>query len=230
MYNNLSHSQYSMANFILLLYVDSSDISSKKIYKSAVDSSNATAYSRDEIEKILKGNENEISLLCKMRHENIITLFGVYYDRSGDTLPLLVMEGVHCDLYYYLKNNKSISWDEDLMILQGICNGLVYLHEGENIVHKNITTHSILLTKNLVVKLSNFEYAVKFHKDGSKAVHYSSDLLSFGSVISVMRSLKYGDTCTTDGEGVKRLTSLFEMCTDDVTSYDILQALNNHKK
>ena len=221
------HSQYSMA----LYYVDSS----KNIYKSAVDSSNATAYSKDQIEEILKSNEHEISLLCQMRHENIITLFGVSYDKSGDNLPLLVMEGVHCDLYYYLNNSEFISWDEDLMILQGICNGLVYLHEGENVVHKNVTTRSILLTKNLVVKLSSFEYAAKFHKDDSKSMYYSFDLYSFGSVMSVMHSLKYGVTRTTDGEGVKQLTSLFEMCTNAqldgaVTSYDILQALNNYKK
>ena len=169
-----------------------------------------------------------------MRHENIITLFGVNYDKSGDTLPLLVMEGVLYDLYCYLNNSEFISWDEDLMILQGICNGLVYLHESENIVHKNISTRSILLTKNLIVKLSSFEYAVKFHKDKSKATCYSSDLLSLGSVISVIQ-VKYRDRHTPDEESAKQLMmALFEMCTNaqlerNVTSYDILKELNNKK-
>ena len=203
----------------------------KKIFKSAVDSSKVAEYSVDQLKEILKGNENEIRLLSKMRHENIITLFGVSYDKSGDNLPLLVLEGVHCDLCYYLNNSKFISWDEDLMILQGICNGLVYLHEGEGVIHNNISTCSILLSKNLVAKLSSFEHAVEIHKTTS----YSSDLLSLGEVISVIL-IKYLDTNNADEESAKQLMmSLFELCTNtqsegEVTSSDILKRLNNHKK
>ena len=209
---------------------------SKNIYRPAVANSNVTAYSIKKLREILKGNENEIRLISKTRHDNIITLFGVYYDNSEDTLPLLVMEGVHCDLYYYLNNSEIFSWDEDLMILQGICNGLVYLHEGENIVHNNVSTASIFLTKNLVAKLSSFEYAVKFHKDETKATSYSYDLLSLGSVIGVIRTLKYHDTHTTDEESAEQLmVALFEMCTNaqfekNVTSCDILKELNDYKK
>ena len=210
---------------------------SKKTFGSAVANSNVTAYSLDHLKQILKYNENEFRLLSKVRHENIITLFGVTYDQSGDTLPLLVMEGVHCDLYnYYLNNSEFISWDEDLMILQGISSGLVYLHEGENIVHNNISTRSILLTKNLIVKLSSFEYAVQLPKKDTKTRLYSSDILSLGSVISVIQSLKHTDTYGTNKESSKQLmTSLFEMCTNgqltaDISSYDILKTLKDHKR
>ena len=173
-----------------------------------------------------------------MRHENIITLLGVGYgDRLGDSLPLLVMEGVQCDLFYYLNNNEYISWHDDLMILQGICSGLAYLHMGKSIIHNNISTHTILLTKNIIVKISNFEHAVKVHKDASNAICYSSDLFSLGEVISVIISLKYNNhTLTADEESIKQLmTSVFNLCANmtsksNITSYDILNALKDHKR
>ena len=171
-----------------------------------------------------------------MRHENIITLLGVSFgDRPGHTLPLLVMEGVQCDLFYYLNNTAFVSWYDDLMILQGICSGLTYLHMGKSIVHNNISTHTILLTKNVVVKISNFECAVKIYEDVKKFVSYSSDLFSLGEVISVILSLKYCGTLTADEEAIKQLMLfVFDLCTHkqlegNTTSYDILKAVNNHK-
>ena len=78
-----------------------------------------------------------------MRHENIIALFGVVYgDRPEDTLPLLVMEGVQCDLFYYLNNTELISWHDDLIILQGICGGLAYLHMVK-VSFKTIYPHTL---------------------------------------------------------------------------------------
>ena len=215
----------------------SSDTSPKKIYKAAVVNPNVTAYSIHQVADILSGSKEEIRLLSKMRHENIIALFGVVYgDRPEDTLPLLVMEGVQCDLFYYLNNTALFSWHDDLIILQGICGGLAYLHMGKGIIHNNISTHTILLTKDMVVKISNFEYAVKIHGDVNKATCYSSDLLSLGEVISTILGLKYSGTLTTDKESIKELmVSMNEMCTNtqsnnDITSYDILKALNDHKK
>ena len=172
-----------------------------------------------------------------MKHENIITLFGVGYgDRPRDTLPLLVMEGVQCDLFYYLNNTEFISWHDDLMILQGICSGLAYLHIGQHIIHNNISTHTILLTKNMVVKISNFECAVKIHEDVNNATCYSSDLFSLGEVVSIILSLKYCDKLTADEECIKHLMlSVFNLCANmqskgNITSYDILIALNDCKR
>ena len=212
-------------------------MSPKKIPESAVVNPNVTAYSTNQFAEILRGNEEEIRLLSKMRHENIIILLGVVYgDKPGDTLPLLVMEGVQCDLFYYLNNTDLTSCNDDLKILQGICNGLAYLHMAKNIIHNNISTHTILLTKDMVVKISNFKYAVKIHEDVNRATCYSSDLFSLGEVISTILGLKYSSTLTADKESVKELMlSVFEMCTNmqskgDITSYDILKALNNHKR
>ena len=219
------------------LVLGSPCLSSKKIHKSFVTNPNVESYPLDQLKEILRGIELEITLLSKMRHENIITLLGVAYrhrDRVGDVLPMLVMESVQCDLHYYLQSTKSTYWNEDLVILQGISSGLVYLHEVESIIHNDISTKSILLTKNLVVKLSNFDCAVKIRKPLDKT--NSSDIFLFGKVISDMLGLKYCDIHTEDDESFKQLmVSLFELCTSThlehrPTADYILNHLHKHKR
>lgn len=212
---------------------------SSSMYKSQVTDPNAAAYPIDRLEEILVGNKTEVKWLSKMRHENIITLLGVFYeDGSGNILPMLVMESIHCDLKHYLLNNaaESAFWNEDLTILQGISSGLVYLHEVHSIIHNRISIKSIMLTKDLVVKLSNLECSVKIDKHTDKSVFsQSSDILLFGKVISDILCLKYIHTHTEDDESMKQLMqSLFEWCTTTQlhsrpTSCEILQALKDHK-
>ena len=214
-------------------------LSSSVMYKSQATNSNAAAYSIDRLKEILNGNETEVKCLSKMRHENIITLLGIFCeDGSGNILPMLVMESIHCDLKCYLLNNaESTFWNEDLTILQGISSGLMYLHEVQSIVHNRISIKSIMLTKDLVVKLSNFECSVKIGKGIDKSVFpQSSDIFLFGKVMSDILSIRYVRTHTEDDESLKQLMeSLFEKCTSTQlncrpTSYDILLALKNHKK
>ena len=211
---------------------------SNAIYKSAVTNPNVEAYSIDQLKQILRGSENETILLSEMRHENIITLLGVVYsDRSGNTLPILVMESVQCDLHDYLQSTESTSWNEDLIILQGISRGLVYLHEVKSIIHNYISIRTILLTKDLVVKLSNFESAVKIHDSCNTSVFSnSSDILLFGKIILSIICLKYHDTHTEDDKSFKKLMEpLHKKCTSTLlecrpTAGYILNALNEYKR
>ena len=212
---------------------------SRIMYKSQVTNPNAAAYRIDRLKEILDGNEAEIKWLSKMRHENIIILLGIFYkDGSENILPMLVMESVQCDLHHYLSHTaESAFWNEDLMILKGISSGLMYLHEVQSIIHNRISTKSIMLTKDLVVKLSNFECSVKIDKYTNKSVFsQSSDMLLFGKVMSDIICLKYVQTHTEDDESLKQLMqSLFEWCTTTQlnsrpTSCDILLALKEHKK
>ena len=174
-----------------------------------------------------------------MRHENIITLLGVYYeDRLGNVLPMLVMESVQCDLDYYLFHyTETTTCNEDLLILQGISSGLMYLHEVKSIIHNRVCTNSVLLTKDLVVKLSNFESAVTVNKSADKVVFsQSSDVFLFGIILSKILSMRFSHPHTEDDESIKKLlNSLFEFCTSTQlkcrpTFYDISKALKKHKR
>ena len=219
-------------------YIGSSDESSS-LFKSQATDPNVAAYSIKQFQEILDGNENEIKWLSKMRHENIITLFGIFYeDRQGSILPMLVMESVQCDLkHYLLENVERPFWNVILIILQEISSGLMYLHEVQNIIHNRISIKSIMLTKNLVVKLSNFECSVKIEKFTDKSIFSQSpDIYLFGKVISDILSIRCSHTHTEDDESLKQLMqSLFERCTTTElncrpTSYNIWHSLKKHKK
>jgi len=191
-------------------------------------------YTTDQLTDILKGNKNEIRLLRDMRHENVISLLGVYYeDRSaGIILPMLVMESVQCDLHQYLSNHNSTSWEENLIIIQGISSGLIYLHDVKNIAHNSISTTNILLIKLLVVKLSNFQSAIKINSASS----HSSDIFQFGKVVSSISSVRHSDTVNSEDEQsfTYVMHSLVKLCSNEnwkcpTTSRDILQILNTYK-
>ena len=211
----------------------------KKLYKLPANDPNTIAYSTDQLKRILDSNEAEIKYISTMRHENIITLLGVYYeDSSGNILPMLVMESVWCDLdYYFLHYAETFTCNEDLLILLGISSGLMYLHEVKSIIHNRVVTNSVLLTKNLVVKLSNFESAVIIDKSADKVIFsQSSDVFLFGIILSKILSMRLSHPLTEDDESLKKLLdSLFELCTsiqlnNRPTFCYILKALKKHKR
>jgi len=173
-----------------------------------------------------------------MRHENIISLLGVYYeDRSAENiLPMLVMESVQCDLHQYLNNHNYTSWNENFIIMQGISSGLVYLHDAKNIVHNSISTTSILLTESLVVKLSNFQSAVNVYPANKFVFSHSSDILQFGKVISNMLSVRHSDAAISEDEQsfTHVMRTIVKLCSNEIleyrsTSNDILQILRKYK-
>ena len=142
-------------------------------------------YTVEQVEQILKNTKIESEHLANLKHENIINFFGIFYEK--DKLPILIMESIQCDLYEYLFNNQSISWNHVFTILQGISEGLSYLHEVRNMIHHNICTRSIMLTKSLVAKLTSFELAVVVPHDGTAQKEnfftYKYDMFCFGEVL-----------------------------------------------
>ena len=133
---------------------------------------------------MLKNTEIESEHLANLKHENIIKFYGIFCEK--DKLPILIMEPIQCDLYKYLCNNQSVSWNHAFTILQGISKGLSYLHDAKNMVHCNICTISIVLTKTTVAKLTSFELAVVVSRDGTAQEEdrlMSYDVFCFGQVL-----------------------------------------------
>jgi serine/threonine protein kinase len=50
-------------------------------------------------------------------------------------------------------------WSSRFHIMQGICEGLLYLHEHCRIVHRNIDPSNILLSEGFIPKISGFGHA-----------------------------------------------------------------------
>ena len=94
-----------------------------------------------------------------IRHPNIVQFIGVYYAEQSD-LPIMVMELMNTSLTIFIENQLKIAIKTKLSILHDVSLGLSYLH-GRNpaVIHRDLSSNNVLLTTNLVAKISDLGMA-----------------------------------------------------------------------
>ena len=97
----------------------------------------------------------------KLRHPNIVTaMLGIFYPKE-QTIPVLVMELMECNLTQLLEDHQNICMYVKLSILQDVSRGLCYLHtRNPPIVHQALYSDNILLTKGLTAKIADLKAEV----------------------------------------------------------------------
>ncbi|CAL9196752.1 mitogen-activated protein kinase kinase kinase 1-like [Musa acuminata AAA Group] len=104
--------------------------------------------------------EQEIGLLCRFEHENLIQFYGMDKDVSKLYIFLqLATQGSLVSLYqkYHLQNSQVSAYTRQIL------EGLNYLH-GQNVVHRDIKCANILVDANGSVKLADFGLAKEISK------------------------------------------------------------------
>ncbi|KAL8250770.1 hypothetical protein R6Q59_034463 [Mikania micrantha] len=99
--------------------------------------------------------EQEIALLSKLEHENIVQYYGTYKDESKLYIFLeLVTKGSLLSLYrrYHLQDCQVSSYTRQIL------HGLKYLHD-RGVVHRDVKCANILVDANGSVKLADFGLA-----------------------------------------------------------------------
>ncbi|XP_062838579.1 interleukin-1 receptor-associated kinase 4 isoform X2 [Anolis carolinensis] len=117
------------------------------------------------IDDLKKQFEQEITIMAKCQHENLVELLGFSNDFDQ---PCLVSDympnGSLLDRLACLDDTPPIPWKTRCNIAQGASNGICFLHEN-NHIHRDVKSANILLTEKFVPKLSDFGLArasVKF--------------------------------------------------------------------
>ena len=88
--------------------------------------------------------KEEISILKKLNHENIVKFFGFF---ETNNQLLIKMEYIkYGTLSKWIKNHKKISEEEASTILKQIFSAIVYLH-GKQICHRDIKPENIMLSR-----------------------------------------------------------------------------------
>ena len=108
-------------------------------------------------EKNKNGIRNEIIILMKLNHNNIIKMYGYSAGKDND-ISFIMMEKCKCDLnnFHYKLLNRRISTESLLNIISSqILNGLKYLYKS-NIIHYDIKPHNIVINDYLEVKIIDF--------------------------------------------------------------------------
>ena len=103
--------------------------------------------------------EAEISTLRRLRHENIVKLFGFGQE---DGILYYAMEFVDGpSLSTLLRKRRRFTWEETVYIGLKICNALKHAHD-RGVIHRDIKPANILLVDNGVVKVSDYGIAQYF--------------------------------------------------------------------
>uniref|UniRef100_A0A0D9WHX3 non-specific serine/threonine protein kinase n=1 Tax=Leersia perrieri TaxID=77586 RepID=A0A0D9WHX3_9ORYZ len=130
-----------------------------KVYKGTLTDGTLVAIKRAQLCSMQGVVEfrNEIELLSRVHHRNLVSLIGYCYEQGEQML-----------VYEYISNGTlrenlmarvmPLDWQKRLRIALGSARGLAYLHEHADppIIHRDVKSTNILLDDNLKAKVADF--------------------------------------------------------------------------
>lgn len=148
---------------------------------------------------------NEILLLQKLRHPNIIMLLGVAIDNEKNLYIITELYPKYSLQDFIQKNKGKMPLKLKIEILFDIARGLNYLHQLDPpILHRDLKPHNIFINSNFKAKIGDFGLAKEFNSDNdsikntdtvstleymspetlNESIYYKeSDIYSFGILI-----------------------------------------------
>ncbi|CAD6269256.1 unnamed protein product [Miscanthus lutarioriparius] len=134
---------------------------SRTIYKGTLPTIGDLVVKRLNTEAGLEELKNEVKMLGRLDHPNIIRMLGSCIKNNEMVVCYEYMSGGSLDAVLSAEDERSgiPDWTSRLCIIQGICEGLLYLHEHCRIVHRDIEPSNIVLSDGFIPKISDFSLA-----------------------------------------------------------------------
>jgi len=131
-----------------------------KVYKGYLTNGLVVAIKRAEQGSMQGAQEfkNEIELLSRVHHKNLVSLVGFCYEQGEQMLVYEYISNGTLRDNIVGKSGKYLDWKMRLQIALGSARGLAYLHELADppIIHRDIKSTNILLDENLNAKVADF--------------------------------------------------------------------------
>ena len=120
----------------------------------------------------------ECANASQVNHPNVVQVLGICFlnpaeasplspPASRSQLPCLVMELMETNLTNFLKayDRDKVPLYLKVSILVNVSQGLEFLHCNQNIIHRDLSSNNVLLTKGLVAKIADFGVAKVMKKN-----------------------------------------------------------------
>ncbi|KAK1421492.1 hypothetical protein QVD17_23857 [Tagetes erecta] len=178
------------------------------------------------------GFENEILLVSRIHHRNLLGLLGWCSEGSNLLLVLEYMSNGSLDRFLWGEKSGTLNWRRRYDIILGTSKGLAHLHKEFHvrIVHRDIKSSNILLDDDFQPKIADFGLA-RFHPEDQSHVttnfagtlgYTAPEYLLYGTLSDKVDTFSFGIVILEVISGRKCSYRNFdETSTDCLLEYDI---------
>uniref|UniRef100_A0A1J3H663 Putative receptor-like protein kinase n=1 Tax=Noccaea caerulescens TaxID=107243 RepID=A0A1J3H663_NOCCA len=151
------------------------------VYKACFDNNTKAAVKNIEnvSQEAKREFQNEVELLSKIQHSNIISLLGSASEINSSFIVYELMEkGSLDDQLHGPSCGSALTWHMRMKIALDIARGLEYLHEycHPPVIHRDLKSSNILLDSSFCAKISDFGLAVSVGVHGKNNLKLSGTL------------------------------------------------------